>query len=800
MKPKPKQEICSPCGYFSQGSKVEISNGQGAWLPGTILEPQSNPLPFSLRKRKALFLVQYDTLVLEDDPSMPLTEEVDVSSLRPAPPPDDNADFEPNDVVDAFNLDAWWPGVVMSVAGDKYTVGFKSPPDLLELGRGELRRHWDWRGGEWARADKEMMMRLIFSPGAEVEVNLHKERLWFAWLPAIYVGPLGGNSFLVQYKSANNGDGNGFVKEVVSDHQIRPLPPQQEERDFGLLTTVDAYDGMSWWVGDITKILTGKKYVIKFRFTNQEKEFSQSDLRHHSEWTGNEWVTNSMALQETMVYEELSRYARSSDRNSEGKTPCYTESPTKQLTRFMDESPYGNIINELKLLQHPNDGATFISTNPSKKLKGKHSEDSISLAELFGRTTPVKTPKRKGPLRDEEKSEQQQVWQLDSEATTPIKKKGRRRKSQVDSPSPSVRHGRKGRVPKLHVKKSSGIDKAYEQKLEDEHVMNGIESSDVGSEFEVMGGSHAGSSCLLPVEDNQQDEDGVSSGIKLKGKLPELLVEHSKDPTTGSEDLVRDGLDVVSSVEVQLAVSALPAKEPDHDQSLSLCIEEGQSVKTMEGSIRGTLVETGVKGDMEQKDGPNLPFVKSIPLWDNIQSMEVFKRFPQKPHFRPLLKTKEVFREGSAFGKMLAFSSLVDQTSKLRVGDPRDVIDSNLEATVELELHGFDVEGIKHRLTELLDLKVKLEELHNQSKVVESKIAESSHNRIKDTETISRIDKEIEDLEANIKGLQEKRAMVVSMCLAKDSEVSRLQSEAEVISESIQSVQHGFDTLAAAPW
>lgn len=33
--------------------------------------------------------------------------------------------------------------------------------------------------------------------------------------------------------------------------------------------------------------------------------------------------------------------------------------------------------------------------------------------------------------------------------------------------------------------------------------MNGIESSDVGSEFEVMGGSHAGSSCLLPVEVSQ---------------------------------------------------------------------------------------------------------------------------------------------------------------------------------------------------------------------------------------------------------------------------------------------------------
>lgn len=206
-----------------------------------------------------------------------------------------------------------------------------------------------------------------------------------------------------------------------------------------------------------------------------------------------------------------------------------------------------------------------------------------------------------------------------------------------------------------------------------------------------------------------------------------------------------------------------------------------------------------MKGNADQEECPNLPFVKSVPLWESIESMEVFKRFPQKPHFRPLLKTKEVLREGSAFGKMLAFASLVDQTTKLRVSDPTDVIDSNLEATVELEMHGFDVNAIKHRLTKLLELKARLEELHNQSKAVETKIAEWSQNTVKDTETISKIDKEIEDLEENIKVLKKKRAMVVSMCSAKDSEANKWQSEAGVISEGIKSIHRSFELLAAGP-
>lgn len=195
----------------------------------------------------------------------------------------------------------------------------------------------------------------------------------------------------------------------------------------------------------------------------------------------------------------------------------------------------------------------------------------------------------------------------------------------------------------------------------------------------------------------------------------------------------------------------------------------------------------------QQEKSINLPFVKISPLWEHLESMEVFKKFPQKPHFHTLMKMKEVFREGSAIGSMSAFASLVEKISKLRVDDPRELIDTNLEGLVEMEQLGFDVKAIRHRLNELLDMKVKLGQLENRSKEVKITITGSTHNKSNFDKTISGIDKEIKEL-------QEKRMMVVSMKEVEVSEISKLQAEAKAINEDIQSIQCDFGKLVAAEW
>ncbi|CAB4271134.1 unnamed protein product [Prunus armeniaca] len=800
--------------HLNKDSKVEVCSNedgyQGAWFPAIILDPQpSDGTP--KKKRKSLVgnsskaLVQYETLVSDDDPNKPLTELVDVCSIRPVPPPDNpDQPFEPANVVDAFYREAWWVGVVMRLEDEKYTVGFRNPPDLLELRRSELRPHWDFLDGVWVRAQKERMAGSFFSPGTAVEVNLYKEHLFCAWFPAIYLGELGANYFLLQYKSSNNCD----VKVVVGGKQIRPQPPKLAERDFNLMEKVDAFFDMGWWVGEIIKVLSGKKYMVCFKLTEEVKQYSQSELRRHMYWTDGRWVTMINGKRVTMIngnwvtmingnwvpYFKEGHFSR--DYEVRSKRACES-SRSSELAAALECSGL------------------------SKKLIWGHSEDSLSFAQLFRRS-------KEAPVRDGVKTKQQQVGGLDNQAIVSLKRK---------------------------VKKGSEIRKADEEDVDDEYGVDNIESS--GTESKLTGGSHADTSCLLPMEEVEWNEDGASSelhvikrlewtGEKHNGTGVVAQVELTKtqvandngsedamseaetedsamdiekiiegNPTgisnkqnevgrrqvetgvTGSEEAIRETETVDSAMdyltkEVQVTVTRVSATASAHDQPSSLYVDEMHSIKAKDCSSNpaGTAMQ---QNEVEQQDSPHSPFVRSSPFWKSIESMEVFKRFPQRPHFDPLMKCKAVCREGSALGNMITFASLVEKTSKLQVGDPRDLFDSNLEALVDLEMLGFDVTAVRHRLKELIEMKVKLGQLENQSKEVDIQITECTFDRTRNNETISQIDKEIKDL-------KEKRGTLMSINVAKGSEISKLQSEANAITEGIQSIHRDFEKLAAAAW
>ncbi|CAB4301574.1 unnamed protein product [Prunus armeniaca] len=829
--------------HLSKDSKVEVCSNEegyrGAWFPAIILDPQPSDLS-AKKKRKSLgnsskALVQYETLVFDDDPIKPLTELVEVCSIRPVPPPDNpDQPFEPADVVDSFYQEAWWVGVVMRFEDDKYTVGFKNPPDLLELRRSELRPHWDFLDGVWIRARKERIEETIFSHGTAVEINLNEDNLLYAWFPAIYLGELGVNSFLLQYKSSNNCD----VKVVVNGHQIRPQPPKSGKTDFNLMEMVDVFYDMGWWVGEITQILTEEKYMVRLKFTKQVKECSPSELRPHAEWTERGWITKINGTwvdcykeaQFSVDYEVQSKRACESFRSSKVAKALESSGATKDnnqektacsriswhLSPCIDKSPYGKTKKKLKINQKPNDDATILRL--SKKLTGGHPEDFLSFTPSFSRRTRVKTSKREAPVRKGAKTEQQQVGELDNQEIISYKHK---------------------------VKKGSKIENADED-VEDEYGLDNTESSGIRSDSELTGGSHAGTSCLLPVEEVERNEDGVSSEIKGKGKLPEYLVEHPKDPATDhTNDIFEfpvitmwdltgeklNGTGVVAQVELtktqvvndngnpaefsskqnevrgrQVETGVTGSEEVMRetetlDSAMDYLTKEVQvtvtgdemhSIKAKEYSINpaGTAKQ---QNEVEQQDSQHSPFVRSSPFWKSIESMEVFKRFPQRPHFDPLMKCKAVCREGSALGNMITFASLVEKTSKLQVGDPRDLFDSNLEALVDLEMLGFDVTAVRHHLKEMIEMKVKLGQLENQSKEVDIQITECTFDRTRNNETISQIDKEIKDL-------KEKRGTLMSVDVAKGSEISKLQSEANAITEGIQSIHRDFEKLAAAAW
>ncbi|KAM7493595.1 hypothetical protein LguiB_028204 [Lonicera macranthoides] len=310
--------------------------------------------------------------------------------------------------------------------------------------------------------------------------------------------------------------------------------------------------------------------------------------------------------------------------------------------------------------------------------------------------------------------------------------------------------------------------------------------------------------CVLLASKKQLDEQNTSN----RGRRRTISV-NTNSPIQDSQNVssVGKAAEITEKdVSVQAAEMDRPSDWSDN-QPFSMFIDGKQSPTTVDGpkcSIIRTVdecierqKETGMKltavndeGESQQDENQSIPFVKNTLLWKTIESMEVFQVMPQKPHFRNLCSFKETSREGLAIGSMVNFSSVVENTSKLQYNDSRSIIEDNLDTLVELESFGFDVRLVRDRLTRLLLIKDKQEELEERSKEIKSRINEH------DVET-SNIDNEIDE---RIKELQERRAVAVSKKEKRGSEIRSLESTAECIDDGMRSARLDFVSLAAAPW
>ncbi|CAN6575831.1 unnamed protein product [Malus baccata var. baccata] len=135
-----------------------------------------------------------------------------------------------------------------------------------------------------------------FTKGMLVEVCSDEDGFLGAWFAATIVEAVGNDKFLIEYQSLRTEDNSAFLREEIDTLHIRPNPPETAFEHFSLLQEVDALYNDGWWVGVISKVLSGSRYIVYFRSTYEEIEFQQSELRLHQDWIGGKWVMPSRAL------------------------------------------------------------------------------------------------------------------------------------------------------------------------------------------------------------------------------------------------------------------------------------------------------------------------------------------------------------------------------------------------------------------------------------------------------------------------------------------------------------------------
>lgn len=280
---------------------IDEEGFRGAWFSGTVIKPPT---------KNGKVLVEYDTLLADENDSTPLREEVDLVQIRPTPPRESSRVFNLDEEVDAYHNDGWWEGVITQVLQNgEYSVYFRPNREQSDFKASDLRLHREWVHGKWVPPLREEVVQptagknahqqkeeKLFSPGNLVEVSSDEDGFEGAWFAATIVEVIEGNKYLIEYKDLRTEDDTEFVREEVDELHIRPCPPPAGKIDrFKLYEEVDALYNDGWWVGIISKVHRSK-YAVYFKGTNEELEFKHGDLRLHQDWIGGKWVMASQSL------------------------------------------------------------------------------------------------------------------------------------------------------------------------------------------------------------------------------------------------------------------------------------------------------------------------------------------------------------------------------------------------------------------------------------------------------------------------------------------------------------------------
>ncbi|XP_065854951.1 DUF724 domain-containing protein 7-like isoform X8 [Euphorbia lathyris] len=649
---------------LSNESKVEVSSDdegfKGVWYTANIVKSTPTLRP---PKRKNQVLVQYDDLLSDTDPNMPLIECVDSCYIRPVPPPPPpHQTYEPHDVVDAFHNDGWWKGVVTHVQlSDEnkttYNVVFETPPELFTFSSQHLRFHLDWTHGQWVQPPKQMEVPNI-AQSAHVDNNAEHSEV------KSYVRKLSKKSTPLRTNSTSN--------------KLNKTPPERVEE-------------------------TLASYSKKLRMENSPKESHPISMLLNSA----EQDTGSVCESEGNLPVAGSNQQEAGQENGKAESSKMERVLNAQV---MSQQVPAAVVDDKK------------NTDPAESDSFTHEEINMQKeSNAFGQQD--KAEQDIGSVC-ESGGNQHEAGQENGKAESP--KSGSLLNAQVMSQQ----------VPAAVVEDKRNTD-ADSDSLTHEEVNIQKESN------------------AFEQQDKGEEQHNVFEGI-----ASEMDIQDCGDPIADHTTKVGASCDAVND-----------------DLAPSACL--GTDVENLD--------QSSVQASDELVEKQELPFTKTSSVWEYIDSLEVFKVLPQNPHFRPLLEEKnEATREGFAIGNMFNFAGLVEKTSKLKIDQPTSVFDSYLKALSDLEMHGFDVKALSNRISQLLPIKIREEEMKKDSQDLYNKIAE--------------YDSHIAKLEGEIKELEEQLAMKMEQKAMKDSESNLLQKDVIRLKEEILNAKLDFVREAGAPW
>ncbi|KAG2693247.1 hypothetical protein I3760_08G088500 [Carya illinoinensis] len=671
----------------------------------------------------------------------------------------------------------------------------------------------------------------LYSLGAEVEVTSAEPGFKGSWYLATIIdlpsvpSPKMPQMARVEYQTLLTEDGSEPLKEYVDLAFIRPSPPQQEvaAQNFEHGDVVSAYFKEGWWTGVVVRVLGDSSYRVFFENPPDVIEFGRKDLRVHLEWLGEKWVR--IEKQEQMRQDQ---FASNPEGTVEAEGLGVTRDSMSERTllsansvkKSMEQSSLGDgkelsyaLTGNMKKMKLPTPDGNSTESHPSKKLRRRNTLEALlssTACDLKKRQSKTSTKVLSGlatPNSEDKQSRhsgaakvwtgQQKHGQLDSQETNTMRsKEGRSTKSQVKSPLSSAAG-----------KEDNADAGTAEEIVHEDKICPHISG---GNSIKRKRGRPRK---VVVTISKGKEQNGA--GVAADGTVVEVLPTQGVASYMLTEGKSTDSHDVSTANNVGMtSLAASGNMDDDDDQPLSTWIDgmlqcptiikesklspvrtvnECSEVTEQNIDIAQQVRAADATSDCVLDDNRSLPFVKSSPIWKTIEGMEIFRLMPQDPHFHPLGKCKEEYREGLAVANMVTFTSLVEKISKLRLDDSRSIFYGYLESLHEMEKHGFNVTVLQGRMNKLLSIKDREGQILNESKDAEFKILHYNQEK-------TLLAEEMANITTQITKLQVEHTLIESKMKSKELEISRLQKRVDSINEDIQSAQLDFEKIAAAPW
>ncbi|CAA7014294.1 unnamed protein product [Microthlaspi erraticum] len=659
--------------------------------------------------------------------------------------------------------------------------------------------------------------------GRQVEVYTEEEGFEGAWFRAVLEeDPTGRRKVRVRYTTLLTDDGLSPLTEIIDPKLIRPVPP--ENLDSGVVLeegmVVDADHRDAWWTGlVIKKELEDDNYLVCFESPPDILQFERKQLRAHLQWTGSEWVRpdiqeldDSMFCSGTMV--EVSSVNKGEIRWSPAMVVKEIEEGGDKLFIVKDCNQHLRSYNGDEVAR-PNKTVDSCRVRPTPPPSSVEEYGLLECVEVFygslwrqGIVTRILSERRYRVSLKATKEEfefkhselrpfkvwEDGVWLNGAKSLqcqqNPVKETLDNVNAIKSKPTRSSSGAKPvtGKRSRKHMKLSS-LKGNGETLTEAETV---AVTGEVGKKRVDAVMTDKTPLVIVTPQVTPIARKSVSP------VTPSPVITATTETVTKGKESSENGLGNDSTPH------KLPEVENSQDQSRKRKREESEALITdyicddddyddqpLSSWILGE--KSSTKSKLSHDTTTVLPFVKHSPVWQVFESMEVFKSVKQRPHFSPLLESREEFREGLAAGEMVIYIGLLERVENLQLHTPKSTLERLRDCFAELDKYGFDVVTPISRIEMLLSLKDKqvkrLEELNDKEKKMTEEVVKKE-----------KVEEDLREVERKILELRRQETELRGKKDASEKEIGEMQLCVSTLGKKVQDVEVEFQTIVSAPW